>query len=237
MGQWARCRTKRITENIPILFFKRTLYHSAKQTYGNRMYINNAIMCRVWDNVQYPIGTTQITIKPCDDWNKYLDLIYALNKNGYIVYGTTHTNSHSEENIATYIKEKYGLPLFLIANEHKSDEIQSIMKNSDIFNGVISVAETSGSHSPIHLIKKLTFGQTLDLSEHVPILIINSVNNFRNNNRHFARNLHNVYKNYNPEKLTVILYSDTHDKSLISTEKEDIKKEILSFLRTIQNKK
>lgn len=207
------------------------------QTCGDRMYINSEIMCRVWDNVRHPIGATQIIINSYDNWSKYLYLIHALNKYGYIVYGTIHTNNHCEENIAIYIKEKYRLPLFLIANEQESDQIQDMVINTDIFDGIISIAEKNNKYNLIQMLKKFISGRTLNINEHVPVLVINSTNNFRSTNGHFVKNLYSAYINYNPEKLTVILYPNIHYQSLISTETKDIKNEVLNFLGTIQNKK
>ena len=217
------------------------------QTCGDRMYINSEIMCRVWDNVQHPIGATQIIINSYDNWSKYLYLIHALNKYGYIVYGTIHTNNHCEENIAIYIKEKYRLPLFLIANEQESDQIQDMVINTDIF--VICFSKIFHNNIFIlqlkirkkkwrnKMLKKFISGRTLNINEHVPVLVINSTNNFRSTNGHFVKNLYSAYINYNPEKLTVILYPNIYYQSLISTETKDIKNEVLNFLGTIQNKK
>lgn len=194
-------------------------------------------MCRVWDDVKHPIGTIQITIKSCDGWNRYLYLIRALNDNGYIVYGTTRAGEHKEENIAIYIKEKHRLPVYLIASEENSHKIQNLTTNTDVFDGIISVAEKHDKYSLIQTLKHFISWQTPKLSEHVPILVINGMSDFITTNKTLAKELHNTYINYHPEKLTIVLYPDTNSETLIGTEKQDIKKEILSFLGTIQNKK
>ncbi len=187
-------------------------------------------LCRVWNNVEKPIGTTQLMIQANDNWNKYNKLIQCLNHNGYIVYVAKHNHDDNTTDIAEKIIAKHKLPLVLIANEFDTQQIKNFTTNTSLFDAVISVAEIPGAR----WWNRMIWRRFLRLENHAPILIINGGINLCKTCGRLSRTLHSAYTDYDPNKLTVILYPDICPQNLIDNQNKETQDDILNFLNDIK---
>ena len=117
---------------------------------------DSKIICAVWDDVKKPVGVIQIIHGIYDNIKTYNRFARFMNKNGYIVFGTSRALDSRETDcprtfdksvklqikIMNFLSNQYKLPVFLFGYGYGGFITQSILQKSDIPAAGVCLAGT-----------------------------------------------------------------------------------------------
>ena len=191
---------------------------------------NTPMNCYIWNNVEKPVGVVQIIRDNYEKLSQYDKLAQFLNKNGYIVFGKyqdikdANLNLNQEIEIFNFLKHKFYLPIFLIANNNSICTAKNIIQNVPNCSGTCIIQSQMRLKNKIASLFQNRFNVGAEICTKTPVLIIDKTKKINSINTELIHNIKERYKHCFLKPLQIVLYSSAASDSEYNYLQNDVLK-------------
>lgn len=195
------------------------------------------LYCYIWNTHERPIGVVQIIRDNSENLFQYNKLAEFLDKNGYIVFGKYQDNKNTKSNIFeeieifNFLRLKFYLPMFLLAN-NSDKTTQTIIKSIPNCSGTCIIKNKIKLKDKIQNLFGNKLRAEMEICEKSPILIIDKIKKLDSINDNLSNNIKADFQHSFLQNLNIKLYN----KNATDDEYNYAKNDILRFFNTTKYK-